>query len=638
MAATEQKKSYLVVKDFKGINTKANRTAISSEEFAWLENVQPVGFGNLKIVPKQDEVSYSSGGSMVNVTWSGTVHYMASGNLGGTEYMFAFFTNGGAQYVNLSSPAAPVTLAAATTFSGTDTAITQWKNERILIIDATYGYATFDGTNLVRVGSVGTVTVTAGGSGYTTPPIVTFSVPNNTGGIQATATATVGSNAVTAISITNNGTSYTSAPTVYIGTSGAVSWASTTAFQTGRLLLSGGNYYYVTVGGTTSSTAPTHTSGSAANGTCTLLYVADPNGGGTSAAATATVISQTGTGIASFSGRVWIADGRTVYYTAADSYYDFTSISAGNITITDATLHGDIIQIISANNFLYIFGTDSINVFSDVRVTTAGETLFTNTNVSASIGSEFKNSIFPYFRSIFFMNRYGVYALIGATTSKISDPLDGLFDDINFSQPITGGQCVINNILCAVYNFKYDDSGTERFIQAVFFDRKWFITSQGAQKRIAPSSVSGVLRMYATSDTDLWQLYTDKTSTINWEIQTALWSLSDPIRDKQALKFGVEATITGALEAQLNITVDAENRSSAATTLSNAVIWVNNNGYTIPWTNNSGNQIAWVPTGYQLYKYDAQQYGKYLGLTVTSSAPSSTINGFQLEHELRARF
>ena len=150
--------------------------------------------------------------------------------------------------------------------------------------------------------------------------------------------------------------------------------------------------------------------------------------------------------------------------------------------------------------------------------------------------------------------------------------------------------------------------------------------------------MSGVLRMYATSDTDLWQLYTDKTSTINWEIQTALWSLSDPIRDKQALKFGVEATITGALEAQLNITVDAENRSSAATTLSNAVIWVNNNGYTIPWTNNSGNQIAWVPTGYQLYKYDAQQYGKYLGLTVTSSAPSSTINGFQLEHELRARF
>jgi hypothetical protein len=31
-------------------------------------------------------------------------------------------------------------------------------------------------------------------------------------------------------------------------------------------------------------------------------------------------------------------------------------------------------------------------------------------------------------------------------------------------------------------------------------------------------------------------------------------------------------------------------------------------------------------------------YGKYLGMTVTSTAPAFTFNGFQLEHELRARF
>jgi hypothetical protein len=625
MAATEQKKSYQVVKDFKGINTKANRTSIQETEFAWLENVMPIGFGNLKVVGKQTAVGA--------ITWGGTVYYMGQGNIGGSEYLFAFFTNGGAEYVNLSTNVKS-TLAASATFSGSTTQITQWKNERILIIDSTYGYATFDGTNLVRVGSVATITITAAGTGYATPPSVLIGPPNETGGIQATATATVGGSAVTSISITEYGMGYTSAPSVYIGSQGSVAWAGSTAVALGALLSSGGNYYMVTVAGTTGSTAPVHTSGSQTNGTATLLYVTVNNGSGSGATATATVINQPGIAIASFSGRVWIAQDRTIYYTAADSYNDFTSVSAGNITITDATLHGDIIQIVSANNFLYIFGTDSINVFSDVRVSTTGITLFTNTNISASIGSNLKYSIFAYFRSIFFMNRYGIYALVGATTSKISDALDGVFPGIDFTAGIYGGQVVINNILCAAFQFVY----AGRKLQAVFFDRKWFMTYQGEIIVIAPAPVGGQLNMYGTDGTSLVKLYSSSTQAIATQIKTALWALNDPIRDKQALKFGVEATVPDTEAGILTVTVDNENRSSAGISLTNTVNWQNNSGEIIPWLNNSGTAIGWASVGYQLYKYDAQQYGKYLGLTVTSNTPNFVINGFQLEHELRARF
>jgi len=49
--------------------------------------------------------------------------------------------------------------------------------------------------------------------------------------------------------------------------------------------------------------------------------------------------------------------------------------------------------------------------------------------------------------------------------------------------------------------------------------------------------------------------------------------------------------------------------------------------------------IGWLTTsGYALYKSDAQQYGKYLGLTMTSNDPAFTINTFEFEHELRVRF
>lgn len=579
MAAVEQKKSYHVTKDFKGLNTKANRTAIQENEFAWIENVMPIGYSNLKVIPKEKRVTYSS----TNFSWGGTVHYMAPANIGGVAYMFAFFTNGGAQYVSLETPTAPITLASSGTFSGTRTQISQWKNERVLIIDTTYGYATFNGTNLVRVGSVATIAITAGGSGYSSAPTVTIGAPNQAGGVQATATATITSGVVTAITITEAGTGYTSAPAI--------------TFSSGA------------------------------------------------ATATATVINQPGTCIQSFSGRVWIADGRTIYYTAADSYNDFTSISAGNITLVDGTLYGDITQIIAANNFLYVFGESSINVFSDVRVNTSGETLFTNTNISASIGTELFLGVFAYFRSILFINRYGVYALVGATTTKISDALDGIFPNIDFSSSVTGCQTLIYNILVSAWNVRYNDNGTYRRVQLVFFDRKWFISYQGNLTHINSSPVNGLINSYGVeSGGAFFRMYEDQTANISTEVVTALWDLKDPIRDKQALKLGVEATFPVTVAGSLNISIDSEARSSTSVSLGNAVAWQNISFSNIAWTNNAGSTLQWISSGYQLtegyklLKYDAQMYGKYLGMTVTSTAPAFTFNGFQLEHELRARF
>jgi hypothetical protein len=576
MAAIEQRKSYFVSKDFKGVNVKNNRTAIGEGEFAWLENAQPIGFGNIKIINGPTNVA--------NVSFSNTVVYMSSANINNTEYMFAFQEDGSAQYVNIETNTQG-NIAPANTFSNVGVQIVQWKNERILIIDPANGYKTWDGTNLVDIGSVGSITINNGGSNYSSP-VVTFSPPGQTGGVTATGEAVTLGNSIVQIIVTEAGTGYTSAPTVTI-----------------------------TDGG----------SGSGANVTCTLF-------------------SQNGSSVATFSGRAWIADARTVYYSAADTYNDFVSVSSGFITLTDSTLRTDIATIIAANNFLYIYGEDSINVFSDVRInSTTGETLFTNTNVSASIGSSFRNAIFPYFRSMLFMNRYGVYALVGATTSKISDDIDGIFPDIDFTKPITSGQVLLNNILCASWTFTYNDNGTPREIQAIFFDRKWFFTTQGdGITRTASAVIDGNILLYGTTGQNLIKFYQDSTNGIDWDISTALWPMGDPIRDKQALKVGVEATL-GNASIIMAAFIDSENQVSPAIDFSNTVLWLNNVGNPIPWTNNSSVQIGWVggvssTSGYYLYRSDAKMYGKYLGITLTGTTVPFTINGFQLEHELRARF
>ena len=59
-----------------------------------------------------------------------------------------------------------------------------------------------------------TITITSGGANYTSAPTVVISAPEHPNGVQATATATISSNAVNAITVTNDGEGYRSVPTV----------------------------------------------------------------------------------------------------------------------------------------------------------------------------------------------------------------------------------------------------------------------------------------------------------------------------------------------------------------------------------------------------------------------------------------
>lgn len=740
MAASEQKKSYAVIKNFAGLNTKANRTALKEEEFAWLENAMPIGFGNIRIVPAQTAVT-SAGNA---ISFANTITLLTSVNLNNKDYILGFQSDGRGEYVEMTSSqtGSKGNIAASGTFSSANVSVAQYSNDRAIIGDPAKGLFNWNGNNLVSIGSVGVIAVVNPGSGYTFPPTVTLSAPQDANGVQATATATISASAggIAAITITNEGTGYAYVPTVLIGppndpggiqaravatiVSSKVSAITVvepgsgyTSTPTVSIIGGGGssataaanlasgivNSVIITNAGSGYTNAPTVTffDGSGTNasaiaelvtfrkGTVTVFvtnggnnYTSTPavtitGGGGANANAIAVVrggevisiitdnhgsgytsnptVSITGGGgnnatanavaqiedlvdVATFGGRVWVAYGRTIAWSAAGSYNDFTSVSAGTLTLTDSTLHGPIRALYSANNFLYIFGDDSINVISDLRVDSTGTTLFTNTNVSASVGTKRIYAIFPYFRSMLFMNDYGIYALVGSTTSKLSDPLDGIFPLIDFTQPVSGGQVLIFNILCAAFSFTYTDAVLgSRKVQAVFFEKKWFLTQQGELEYVTSAPIAGNINLYGNIGTSLYRLYANSSSSISSTIRTALLPMGDNIRTKQALKFGIEATLANS--ATLTVTVDSEQSSSPAYTLNNAVQWLNNNGQAIPWINNSSQTVVWLySSGYALYKSDAQQYGKYLGLSVTSNNPNFTYNTFEFEHELRVRF
>lgn len=111
------------------------------------------------------------------------------------------------------------------------------------------GYiALLNGTSTPLGSGVASVTVSAGGTGYTVPPTIGFT---GGGGVGAAAVATVAGGIITAITVTNEGTGYGSAPTVTItpvsgGTGGTATAVWTTATEPTTMLtqLPGGTIVY----------------------------------------------------------------------------------------------------------------------------------------------------------------------------------------------------------------------------------------------------------------------------------------------------------------------------------------------------------------------------------------------------------
>jgi hypothetical protein len=155
--------------------------------------------------------------------------------LNGVDYFVVFTTAGSGYLINIATGAVNH-FAPDGTFSMSPD-VTTWEASRLLIADSIAGYSTFDGTLYVAQGGVSpNITVTAGGSGYGTPPTVTISGGTGSG---ATAVALVANGAIVAVNLTSPGAGYvgTDTLTVAFGTSPG-SGATATANMTGGQLTS----------------------------------------------------------------------------------------------------------------------------------------------------------------------------------------------------------------------------------------------------------------------------------------------------------------------------------------------------------------------------------------------------------------
>jgi hypothetical protein len=558
---------YIIFSDIAKINTRSARDALPENEAAWMENLQPIAANNLVTIPAPMAPLATLSGE--------TSMTLFSANIGAIDYVIDFTTAGAGIAINADT-GAQTQFAPDGTFTKPD--MTVYASERILIMDPTSGYSTWDGTLFVKGGGLSpNIQVTDGGSGYTTVPAISFSGGSGTG---ATAHATTDGDSVLSIVLDNPGTGYLPTDTVTV------------------------------------------------------------NIGGPGTGATATAITwpvTKGTTISVFSGRVWWANGRILNWTGTNGYDDITSTAAGSTKISDADLSHTITALRTLNNYLFIFGDTSVRQIGNITINaTIGITLFTPLILASDIGTSFIKTIQSYNRLVLFANKQGVYAIFGASVEKISDDLDGIFQLTDFSQPLEAGLNDLRNTHCYLLLLRYRDQvkGT-RSLLCMFQEKKWYLAAQGDNIKTlctVPMGSTQQIETFASSGSDITQILQDPNTAVSWELQTALSAHGNLLQAKQALHAGVFGHAQGLVNVTMS--VDSENRSlTYPLVFATQVTWINDSGGVVTWINNSSGLVTWIAAGHQLpYSY-VDAYGKVLGLTFTATSAQTAIHVPALEYQ-----
>ena len=293
---------------FKGMNWQDAPHAMDDHEFYWIENFVRLGNGNLRTLGDKGQSVYTSPTGV-------TIVYFEFYTLGTSYYCAIFLSDGSAIQLNMVTMA-QTTIGPAGTFYNASTGYKpfakQWGSIYLLICNrnTSNDYWAWDGSLLYTAGTSvpqGVNILSAGFSYSSTPTVtayggagsgMTFSTLVNNGGIaeinitnpgtgyqpgdivqlafsgggsdtSAILTAVLSAGSVGGVSITAQGSGYTSATIAFTGGGGGSGAAGTVIISTG--IVSGTTSL---VGGSGYTTAPT---------------ISFSGGGGTGAAATATV-------------------------------------------------------------------------------------------------------------------------------------------------------------------------------------------------------------------------------------------------------------------------------------------------------------------------------------------------------------
>ncbi len=360
---------------------------------------------------------------------------------------------------------------------------------------------------------------------------------------------------------------------------------------------------------------------------------------------TYTVIDATKTGqaLAVFEGRAWLAKNRTITYTAPTTFDDFVAgDGSGSVVISDDAFQGNIVELASALEQLWIIGQSAIEALANVQATGVAPnvvTTFSITNVVTNLGTNAPFSVIGYFRALAFLAPFGVHALSGVTPQKLSDKLDGLIPDVTItSTTVSSAVAIVQNLLCLLIRVTYTGTKAQAGAGPLalllgFTQGKWFFAVQGTATIWITSLISaaGVPQAWGTDGSTIYQLFgAASTAAVTHKVQSKLYDFGLATTAKALTKMGLEYQAANAITPTL--TVDSEYTSTTvAITQGTTLTLLNSSGATLQLQNSVLAHLSLVTQGFVLSRNDAPLTGRYLGWTIAGTTAPYRIQAVQME-------
>ncbi|MGE3582789.1 MAG: hypothetical protein AB7J28_15400 [Hyphomonadaceae bacterium] len=498
-------------------------------------------------------------------------------------------------------------------------------------------------------GGVSFVEVLEPGTGHTTASVITFSGGGGSGAEAVISGAVNGQ--ITAVTVINPGSGYTSAPTVSASVgSGFVARAHVVNGQvTGFTVAAGGSGYDVPptvtiVGDGQGATAEATLTA----GAVTAITVANPGlgysyakviltRGNNAAVAVITLMpfGVKGNTVETYQSRVWVGDVTKGLVTAPSSTSAFAAADGGAIfPATESFLRRAIIRFFQSNGFLYQIADSSINVISNVQ--TQGNpptTTFNNANVDPQVGTAWPNTVQAFGRALVFANPIGVYALYGGAAEKVSDQLDRLFENANFTDGITPTACVttIFGIRFYVLAFTTTDpyTATERNIMCVWDGQKWWVGSQTADVTIlGTQEIDSIISGWGCDGTNLFPVFNAPSEDLEKIFQTKLRADPTYINVKQVNRMYLVAAANDATAPTFTLSIDTERGLGPDTPVPGnfgEFLWLTAASTPFTWLTSGGAPFLWPVPGLLISGYSDNNYGQLIGFTGKTMGADATV-------------